>query len=99
MVTPEKVAKTVVRAIEKDKAEIVLMPGPGRLLKALMDLYPGFGPTMNRISGGEKVMSLVADHREAQPAATLRQKRGMGAPRVAPSTTRLSGGAMCVWTK
>src|SRR3989441_12165034 len=28
MVTPEKVAKTVVRAIEKDKAEIVLMPGP-----------------------------------------------------------------------
>ena len=74
MVTPEKVAKTVVRAIEKDKAEIVLMPGPGRLLKALMDLYPGFGPTMNRISGGEKFMGLVADHREAQHAATLRKE-------------------------
>ena len=77
MVTPEKVAKTVVRAIEKDKAEIVLMPGPGRLLKALMDLYPGFGPTMNRISGGEKFMGLVADHREAQHAATLGKEPAM----------------------
>ena len=77
MVTPEKVAKTVVRAIEKDKAEIVLMPGPGRLLKALMDLYPGFGPTMNRISGGEKFMGLVADHREAHHAATLRKEPAM----------------------
>ena len=77
MVTPEKVAKTVVRAIEKDKAEIVLMPGPGRLLKALMDLYPGFGPTMNRISGGEKFMGLVADHREAHHAGTLRKEPAM----------------------
>ena len=77
MVTPEKVAKTVVRAIEKDKAEIVLIPGPGRLLKALMDLYPGFGPTMNRISGGEKFMGLVADHREAHHAATLRKEPAM----------------------
>ena len=77
MVTPEKVAKTVVRAIEKDKAEIVLVPGPGRLVKALMDLYPGFGPTMNRISGGEKFMGLVADHREAQHAATLRKEPAM----------------------
>ena len=77
MVRPEKVAKAVVRAIEKDKAEIVLMPGPGRLLKAFMDLYPGFGPTMNRISGGEKFMGLVADHREAHHAATLRKEPAM----------------------
>src|SRR5438552_4750430 len=70
MVTPEKVAKAVVRAIEKDKAEIVVMPGPGRLLKALLDLFPGFGPTMNRVSGGAKLMGLVADHRDAQHTAT-----------------------------
>ncbi len=50
MVTPEKVAKSVLRAIDKDKAEIVVMPGPGRLLKALMDLFPAFGPTMNRLA-------------------------------------------------
>lgn len=74
MVTPEKVAEAVVRAIEKDKAEIVVMPGPGRLLKALMDLFPGLGPAMNRMSGGEKLMGIVADHREQHHSATLRRE-------------------------
>lgn len=74
MVTPEKVARAVVRAIEKDKAEIVVMPGPGRLLKALMDLFPGFGPAMTRMSGGEKFMGLVADHREEHHSATRRRE-------------------------
>jgi short-subunit dehydrogenase len=64
MVTPERVARAVVRAIQKDKAEIVVMPGPGRVLKALMDLFPGFGPAMNRISGAETLMATVADRRE-----------------------------------
>jgi short-subunit dehydrogenase len=70
MVKPEKVAGAVVRAIDKDRAEIVVMPGPGRLLKALMDLSPGLGRAMNRISGAEKLMGLVADYREAGHAAT-----------------------------
>ena len=74
MVTPEKVAKAVVRAIDKDKAEIVVMPGPGRVLKALTDLFPGLGPAMNRISGGEKLVASVADYREAQHELTLRTK-------------------------
>ena len=74
MATPEKVAKAVLRAIEKDKAEIVVMPGPGRLLKALMDLFPGLGPAMNRMSGGEKLMGIVADHREQQHSATRRRE-------------------------
>ena len=74
MVTPEKVAKAVVRAIEKDKAEIVVMPGPGRLLKALMDLFPGLGPAMNRVSGGEKFMGIVADHREEHHRAAQRKE-------------------------
>lgn len=65
MATPEKVAKAVVRAIEKDKAELVVMPGPGRLMKALMDYFPGFGPAMTRLSGGERVMAEIADYREA----------------------------------
>jgi short-subunit dehydrogenase len=64
MVKPEYVAKAVVRAITKDKAEIVVMPGPGRFLKSLMDLFPGFGAAMNRASGAEKTMSVVADFRE-----------------------------------
>ena len=74
MVKPEKVAAAVVRAIEKDRAEIVVMPGPGRLLKALMDLSPGLGRAMNRISGAEKLMGSVADYREAAHAATRRKE-------------------------
>ena len=31
-----------------------------------MDLFPGFGPTMNRLSGAEKLMSFVADQRGSQ---------------------------------
>jgi short-subunit dehydrogenase len=68
MVAPETVARAVVRAIEKDKAELVVMPGPGRVLKALLDLFPGLGATMNRISGAERYMSLVADYREQNAA-------------------------------
>jgi short-subunit dehydrogenase len=74
MVTPERVAKSVVRAIDKDKAEIVVMPGAGRFLKALMDLFPGVGLAMNRLSGGEKFMALVADHREASHAPKLKRE-------------------------
>jgi short-subunit dehydrogenase len=71
MVKPERVAKAVVCAIEKDKAEIVVMRGPGRVLKALMDLFPGLGAALNRISGSEKLMSSVADYREAARDAAL----------------------------
>lgn len=91
MVTPEKVANAVLRAIDKDKAEIVVMPGPGRLMKALMDLFPALGPAMTRISGGGKVMKQVADLREAAHAATLAPVTGMmeqgGAPASASRTT------------
>ena len=66
MATPQQVATAVVHAIEKDKAEIVVMPGPGRVLKAVMDLFPGFGPRVTRMSGGDKVMAKVADYRDAQ---------------------------------
>jgi short-subunit dehydrogenase len=66
MVPPERAARAVVRAIERDRAELVVMPGPGRLLKALMDLFPGLGPALNRLAGAERVMSAVADYRESQ---------------------------------
>ena len=73
MVKPEKVAKAVLRAIEKDKPEIVVMPGPGRLMKALMDLFPSLGPAMNRAAGVEKLMASVADYRERQHLTALGQ--------------------------
>src|SRR5215467_3688213 len=43
MSPPEAVAKAVLKSVRRDKAEIVIMPGPGRLMRALMDLFPGMG--------------------------------------------------------
>src|SRR5712692_2359690 len=66
MSPPEAVAQAVLKSIRRDKAEIVIMPGPGRLMRALMDLFPGMGPTMNQMTGGTRVMKQVVDFRERQ---------------------------------
>src|SRR5258707_1199234 len=62
----EAVAKGVVKVLKTDKPELVIMPGPGRLMKAQMDLFPGMGPMMNRRSGVTAQMKRVADIREQQ---------------------------------
>ena len=67
-VSPQKVAAATVRAIEKPKPEMVVSVGPGRVLKALMDYFPGLGPRLNRLSGADRLMTAVADHREAARA-------------------------------
>ena len=64
-VSPQKVAAATVRAIDKPKPEMVVSVGPGRVLKALMDYFPGLGPWLNRLSGADKLMAAVADYREA----------------------------------
>jgi short-subunit dehydrogenase len=69
-VAPDKVAAATLRAIDKPKAEVVVSVGPGRILKALMDLFPGLGPALNRLSGTNKLMASVADYREAQRGPT-----------------------------
>ena len=43
---------------------MVVMPGPGRLLKALMDLFPGMGPAMNRMVGADATMRRVIEYRQ-----------------------------------
>ena len=55
-----------VRAIARDRPEIVVLPGPGRGLRAAMDRFPGLGPAMNRLSGAEKTMLRVAEFREGE---------------------------------
>jgi short-subunit dehydrogenase len=65
---PAKVAAATLRAIDKPRAEMVVSVGPGRILKALTDLFPGLGPALNRLSGTNKLMTAVADYREAQRA-------------------------------
>jgi hypothetical protein len=39
------------------------MPGPGRLLKALLDLFPGLGGVLNRASGANATMARVIEFR------------------------------------
>jgi short-subunit dehydrogenase len=60
------VGKAAVRAIKRDKAEIVIFPGPGRLMKAVMDFFPGMGPSMNRTVGVNGLMERIAIVREQQ---------------------------------
>jgi NAD(P)-dependent dehydrogenase (short-subunit alcohol dehydrogenase family) len=73
---PEKVAAATLRAIDKGKAEIVVNPGPGRLLKALLDYFPGMGPVINRLSGADKLMVTVAEYREAARARKIAEEPG-----------------------
>jgi short-subunit dehydrogenase len=65
-VTGAAVGKATVRAIRKDKAELAVLPGPGRILRAVLDRFPALGPVMNRVAGIEKTMQTIADHRERE---------------------------------
>jgi short-subunit dehydrogenase len=62
------VANAVVRAIAADRAEIVVMPGPGRVLLALLELFPSLGATLNRVSGANAAMARVIAHRRQSVA-------------------------------
>jgi short-subunit dehydrogenase len=63
-VPAEDVGRLVVQALRRDLAEVVVMPGPGRLVKAAMDLFPSLGPWMNRRSGATTTLRRVIEHRE-----------------------------------
>lgn len=77
--TGAAVGKATVRAIENDRAELAILPGPGRTMRALMDRFPGLGPRMNRLGKIDKTMQTVAEfrEREADPA----RARGVSARR------------------
>jgi short-subunit dehydrogenase len=66
LVSPAKIAKLTVRAIRRDQTELAVLPGPGKLLRGLMDRFPGFGPAMNRATGTGKTMRAVAEYRERE---------------------------------
>jgi short-subunit dehydrogenase len=63
------VANAVISALRKDRAEIVVMPGPGRVLKAMLDLFPGLGGWMNRATGADATMRRVIERRKRAKAA------------------------------
>jgi len=66
MAPADSVARAVVKAVTKDKAEIVVMPGPGRLLRALLDYFPALGPALNRAAGATSTMQEIIQLREAR---------------------------------
>ncbi|HZU01292.1 MAG TPA: SDR family oxidoreductase [Ktedonobacteraceae bacterium] len=71
MSPPEAVAQAVLKSIKRDKAELVVMPGPGRLIRTLMTFFPGMGPAMNEMTGSTQTMKQVADLREQQRAQAI----------------------------
>ena len=66
MAPADSVARAVVKAVTKDKAEVVVMPGPGRLLRALLDYFPALGPALNRAAGATTTMQKIIQMREAR---------------------------------
>lgn len=69
MAPAESVARAVVKAVKKDRAELVVMPGPGRLMRAIMDYFPALGPAVNRAAGANTTMQKVIELREAKADA------------------------------
>ena len=64
MAPAESVAQAVVKAVKKDRTELVIMPGPGRLIRAVMDYFPGLGPAVNRAAGATTTMQRIIEQRE-----------------------------------
>jgi short-subunit dehydrogenase len=75
LAAPAKIAKLTVRAIRSDKAELAVLPGPGKLLRGLMDRFPALGPAMNRATGTNKTMATVADYRDREARRRAAEQR------------------------
>lgn len=60
--TPEKVAKSVVKAITKNKFEVIVNPTPMRPLLLLQSLFPSIAPWLTQKSGTTQLMKKVAYH-------------------------------------
>jgi short-subunit dehydrogenase len=69
MAPAESVAHAVIKAVAKDRAELVVMPGPGRLLRAIMDYFPALGPALNRAAGASTTMQKIIELREQKSGA------------------------------
>ena len=69
MAPAEAVARGVVKAVTRDKAELVIQPGPGRFIRALMDYFPALGPALNRAAGATTTMQKIIEQRAAESGA------------------------------
>ena len=71
MAPAEAVARGVVKAVTRDKAELVIQPGPGRLIRALMDYFPALGPALSRAAGATTTMQKIIEQHEAKSGAAI----------------------------
>ena len=70
MAPADSVARAVVKAVTKDKAEVVVMPGPGRLIRAILDYLPALGPALNQAAGATTTMQKIIQMRETRTGTT-----------------------------
>jgi len=66
--SPNKIAEAVVRAVRKDKAEILAIPKalPSRLIVASIELFPRLNEVMMLYSGTGKLSKTIAEYRERE---------------------------------
>ena len=60
---PESVADAVVNAIVNDKIDVIVMPGPGKLMTVLTEIFPSLGQWMVKKLGINEFMATVATAR------------------------------------
>ena len=63
-VSPAKVASDVVKAIKRDRPEMLVYRGPGRLVSGLAELTPGVFERVFPLFGTNKLFEDIADARE-----------------------------------
>lgn len=66
VVSPEKVAKDVVKAIKRDRPEMIVYRGPGRVVAGLSELAPGLFERVYPVFQTNKVFGQLADARDKQ---------------------------------
>ena len=66
VVSPEKVAKDVVKAIRRDRPEMIVYRGPGRVVAGLSELAPGLFERVYPVFQTNKVFGQLADARDKQ---------------------------------
>lgn len=60
LASPESVAQAVVTAVRRDKIEMTVMPGPGKLMSVLTEMFPSLGQVMVKKLGINDFMRDVA---------------------------------------
>jgi len=79
--SPERVAQGVLRAVAQDRAEIIVSPGPIRLMLAINQLFPTFMGAISRWFGITELFREVAvaeknAERSAERVAQEHVRRG-----------------------